>query len=105
MMQLASHADVWMNLLLMIVLVTIVSFGLQTHFQPRLDPTRAALLYLVEPIFAAGYAWVMAGKSLAPLAVAGAGLIVVANLMVEIIQSRRRSTADIDPGAGAAIID
>ena len=105
---LALHPDVRLNLLLMIVLVTICAFGLQTHFQPRVDPTRAALLYLVEPIFAASYAWVMAGKALAPIAVAGAALIVLANLLVEILQSRRPRPTDEPPtnaGTGPAVID
>ena len=104
----AFHPDVRLNLLLMIVLGTICAFGLQTHFQPRIDPTRAALLYLVEPIFAASYAWVMAGKALATIAVAGAALIVLANLLVEILQSRRPRPIDEPPpdaGAGAAVMD
>ena len=100
--ELALHPDVRLNLLLMIVLVTICAFGLQTHFQPRIDPTRAALLYLVEPIFAAGYAWVMAGRGLATIAVAGAALILLANVMVEIIQSRCRPA--MDAGSGPAIV-
>lgn len=100
---LALHPDVRLNLLLMIVLVTICAFGLQTHFQPRIDPTRAALLYLVEPIFAAAYAWVMAGRGLATIALLGAGLILLANVLVEIIQSRRKPA--LDAGSGPAIVD
>jgi drug/metabolite transporter (DMT)-like permease len=95
------------NLALMIVLVTIGAFGLQTHFQPRLDPTRAALLYLMEPIFASLYAWQITGRGLAPLAAMGAGLILVANVLVEVLQSRRRQrgAGTIDAGFGAVIID
>ena len=103
--ELALHADARWNLLLMIVLVTICAFGLQTHFQPRIDPTRAALLYLVEPIFAAAYAWIFAGRGLAAIAAAGAGLILAANVMVEMIQSRRRSRPLMDAGQGPAIVD
>lgn len=100
--------EIGINLVLMIVLVTVGAFGLQTHFQPRLDPTRAALLYLVEPVFAAAYAWIVGGHKLATPALAGAALILAANAMVEVIQSRRGKTAQpptIDPGSGPAIID
>ena len=59
---LATAPGVGLNLALMIVFVTICAFGLQTFFQPFIDPTRAALLYLVEPIFAALYPWVTEGR-------------------------------------------
>ena len=103
---LAIAPDIGLNLLLMILLVTVGAFGLQMHFQPRLDPTRAALLYLCEPVFASVYAWLAAGRGLAPLAAAGAGLILVANVLVELIQSKKpRKTGEIDAGVGAAIVD
>jgi drug/metabolite transporter (DMT)-like permease len=98
--------QIGVNLILMVILVTVGAFGLQTHFQPRLDPTRAALLYLMEPIFASAYAWVATGRGLSPLAAAGAGLILVANVLVELIQSKNaRETGQIDAGTGAAILD
>ena len=88
------------------ILVTVGAFGLQTHFQPHIDPTRAALLYLVEPIFASLYAWLATGRGLSPLAAAGAGLILIANVLVELIQSKTvRQTGQIDAGAGAAVLD
>jgi drug/metabolite transporter (DMT)-like permease len=95
------------NLALMVVLVTVGAFGLQTHFQPRLDPTRAALLYLVEPVFAAAYAWIVGGHALGATATAGAGLILAANALVEVLQSRRRGAHEriADAGTGPAIID
>ena len=103
---LAVSSDIGLNLLLMILLVTVGAFGLQMHFQPRLDPTRAALLYLCEPVFASLYAWLAAGRGLAPLAAAGAGLILVANVLVELIRSKKpRKTGEIDAGVGAAIVD
>jgi drug/metabolite transporter (DMT)-like permease len=106
-MQLIRLPDIGVNLALMIVLVTVGAFGLQTHFQPRLDPTRAALLYLAEPVFAAAYAWIVGGHALGATATAGALLILAANAMVEIIQSRRARAGAIslDAGSGPAIID
>lgn len=105
-LELLLAPDIRLNLLLMVVLVTIAAFGLQTHFQPRLDPTRAALLYLVEPVFAAGYAWVARGSGLESMAIAGAALILGANVLVELLQSRRAAKDPaIDAGSGPAVVD
>jgi drug/metabolite transporter (DMT)-like permease len=59
-------------------------------FQPRIDPTRAALIYLMEPVFAAAYAWAARGSGLTVQALTGAALILVANFLVEFIRSRAR---------------
>ena len=105
-LQLMTAPGVGLNLLLMIFFVTICAFGLQTFFQPSIDPTRAALLYLVEPIFAALYPWVTQGRGLTAIATAGAILILLANVLVELLQSRRAArTGSIDPGEGPAIVD
>jgi drug/metabolite transporter (DMT)-like permease len=100
-----TSPGVALNLALMICFVTIGAFGLQTFFQPYIDPTRAALLYLVEPIFAALYPWITKGHGLTATASAGAALILVANVLVEVLQSRRAGGKTLDPGEGAAIVD
>jgi drug/metabolite transporter (DMT)-like permease len=102
---LMTAPGVGLNLALMILFVTIGAFGLQTFFQPSIDPTRAALLYLVEPIFAALYPWLTEGRGLTAIATAGALLILVANVLVELLQSRRRDRRSVDPGEGPAIVD
>ena len=83
-----THA--WLNLALLTIFTTLTAFGLLTHYQPRLDATRAALIYLLEPIFAAIYAFIAAGHRLGRLAIAGAGLILIANVFVELILARKR---------------
>lgn len=77
--------DVWLNLLLLTTFTTLTAFGLLTHFQPRLDATRAALIYLLEPIFAAIYAAFAMHALPSPLAMFGAALILIANVLVELI--------------------
>jgi drug/metabolite transporter (DMT)-like permease len=107
--QLVATPGIGWNLLLMVTLVTIGSYGLQTHFQPHVDPTRAVLLYLCEPIFASVYAWLMAGRGLGMIAIAGAALILIANGLVELIQARRaRAKGEkppIEAAAGPAVVD
>lgn len=92
---------VWMNVALLAVFTTIGSFGLLNFFQPKVDPTRAALIYLVEPIFAAGYAYLATGRGLTSgIEITGAVLILAANVVVELreAQLRRRMTPAPDVG-------
>jgi drug/metabolite transporter (DMT)-like permease len=85
---LATSTTVWIDVLLLVVISTMAAFGLMFHFQPRLDPTRAALLYLAEPIFAALFAYLTIGRSLSPIALCGAALLLIANGLVEILARR-----------------
>ena len=85
---LLSEPAVFVNLALLAIFTTVMAFGLLTHFQPRLDATRAALIYLIEPVIAAIYAAIAVGRSVRPLAIVGAILILAANAFVEFILSR-----------------
>lgn len=77
------------NLILLVVFSTLIAFGLMIFFQPKVDPTRAALIYLTEPVFAALFAWAITGRGLGAAGVAGAGLIIAANSLVEWLQARK----------------
>jgi drug/metabolite transporter (DMT)-like permease len=78
-------SELWPYVALLITVSTMAAFGLMFYFQPKLDPTRAALIYLAEPIFAALYAYVAVGRTLSLSGLLGAGLILTANVLVEII--------------------
>jgi drug/metabolite transporter (DMT)-like permease len=86
--------EVWQNVLLLMVFTTLLAFGLLTFFQPRIDPTRAALVYLAEPIFATIYAALFAGHRAGGQTLVGAALILLANVLVEIVSSRVRGSAE-----------
>jgi drug/metabolite transporter (DMT)-like permease len=98
-MELLVMPKIGVNVALLAGLPSIVSYGIQFRFQPRIDPTRAALIYLIEPVVAALYAFVATGRGLGWLAVVGAGLILAANLLVEVLKSRgagrRRNSATV----------
>jgi len=83
--------EVWLNTLLLTLFPTLIAFSLLTFFQPKVDPTRAALIYLAEPVFATIYAAVVAGHRTGPTALAGAGLILAANALVEVLSARGRA--------------
>lgn len=90
---LATRA-VWGNVLLLAVFPTLIAFSLLTFFQPKVDPTQAALIYLAEPVFATAYAAVAAGHRIGKTALAGAALILLANALVEVLSARRRGAPE-----------
>ena len=90
-----ASPDVWRNVLLLMLFPTLGAFGLLTHFQHRLDATRAALIYLLEPVIAAAYAALAAHRQLGRLTLVGAGLILTANLLAEVIAARKPAEATV----------
>lgn len=73
-----------LEMLLLIVAPTLISFGLMSRYQRDVAPARAALIYMLEPVFAAVFAWAIAGKALGANVMIGAGLILLANVVVEL---------------------
>lgn len=85
-------------LLITAVLATTGTTWLQLRFQPRVDPTRAALVYATEPLFATGFSWLFTGEVLPPSGWLGGGLIVAGMVMSEL-----GSRSPGDP-AGATVV-
>jgi drug/metabolite transporter (DMT)-like permease len=107
-----TESQLWLYVPLLIVISTMAAFGLMFYFQPKLDPTHAALIYLAEPIFAALYAYVAMGKGLSAGAMLGASLILAANALVELMewhQKRRSRRAmarpSVTPSCTATVLD
>jgi drug/metabolite transporter (DMT)-like permease len=71
-------------LLLTSMLATAFAFTIQTWAQQFTTPTRTALIFSTEPVFAALTSFVVAGEVLGPRAMAGAGLILAGILSVEL---------------------
>jgi drug/metabolite transporter (DMT)-like permease len=88
--EIVTSAGIWLYLVLLIVISTMTAFGLMFYFQPKIDPTRAALIYLAEPVFAALYAYMAVGRGLRAIAFVGAGLILGANVLVELLERRMK---------------
>jgi drug/metabolite transporter (DMT)-like permease len=95
-------SELWLHVVPLIVVSTMGAFGLMFYFQPKLDPTRAALTYLAEPIFAALYAYVAVGRTLSAIALLGAGLILAANVLVEILERRAKRRVVVATSAHVA---
>ncbi|CAN5613432.1 DMT family transporter [soil metagenome] len=82
--------DVWLHWALLIVVPTLIAYGILTIYQPRIDATRAALIYLMEPIFASLYAFVFIHRGLGVVQLLGAATILLANLLAELVEMRAR---------------
>jgi drug/metabolite transporter (DMT)-like permease len=86
--QIISSAAIRLPVVQLIFVSTMIAFGFMFYYQPKLDPARAALIYLAEPIFAAFYAYLAVGRTLSPIAMIGAALILAANILVEYLERR-----------------
>ena len=76
-------AGVWGALALTAPAATAVAFVVQTWAQSLLSATRAAVIMIMEPVFAAVFGAVFAGDSLSGRSLAGGALVLVAMLLVE----------------------
>ena len=56
---------------------------LQLRFQPKVEPTRAALIYTTEPVFAALFSWLLFAERLPATGWLGGGLIVLGMVLAE----------------------
>ncbi|MFN3375206.1 MAG: DMT family transporter [Burkholderiaceae bacterium] len=68
----------WMALLYLGLLASVVVVTLQAWGQQRVDAMRSAIVFGLEPVFAALTAWVLLGERLGWAGTAGAALIVLA---------------------------
>lgn len=66
------------------VFATAYAFWAMTTFQNRTTPTRAALIYTLEPVFAAIFSVWLAGDRLSSIGWAGGVLIVVGMIVAEV---------------------
>ena len=77
-------SDVWIALAVTSLLATALAFFVQSWAQRWSSPTRTALIFSMEPVFAWATSYVVAREVLSARAIAGAGLILAGILMVEL---------------------
>src|SRR5579883_270684 len=83
-------ADVWIALAVTGLLATALAFFVQTWAQRWSSPTRTALIFSTEPVFAWATSYVVAREVLPARAIAGAAMILVGILLVELKPLRAR---------------
>jgi drug/metabolite transporter (DMT)-like permease len=77
------------DMLPLIVISSLGAFGLANHYQPFLPPHKSVVIYLFEPVLAAAFAWAfVANRAMSPLQIVGAGLILAANLLADLLPAR-----------------
>jgi drug/metabolite transporter (DMT)-like permease len=82
--RLAWNAAVVTALLVTSLLATAVAFAVQSWAQQFTTPTRTALIFSLEPVFAWVTSFLLAGETLSPRATTGAILILAGILFVEL---------------------
>ena len=78
----------WFGLLSTAVFATALSFLLYTWAQKHTTAARTALIFALEPVFAGLTAWIVAGEAWTARSLAGAALILVGIVLVEVKPSR-----------------
>ena len=82
--------NVWIALLVTSLLATALAFSVQTWAQRWSSPTRTALIFSMEPVFAWATSYVLAGELLSRRGTMGAVLILAGILLVELKPMRFR---------------
>jgi drug/metabolite transporter (DMT)-like permease len=83
--------NVWVALAVTSLLATALAFSVQTWAQRWSSPTRTALIFSLEPVFAWLTSYLVAGEVLSHRGMAGAALILAGILMVELKPFRAAS--------------
>lgn len=83
-----TSAEVLRALLFCALVATVGTFWLQTRYQPRTTPQRAALIFALEPVFATVFGWWMLNEGLNASGMVGAGLILAAVVGSEVFAGR-----------------
>ncbi len=91
---------------------SIVAITIMNRFQREIPPTRAAVLYTLEPVFAAAFAALLVGEEMTFRKLAGGAVIVAGNLVCELFRAGTKAPPVTEtagggggpgsPGAGAA---
>lgn len=83
--------DLWIALAVTSLFATALAFAVQTWAQRWSSPTRTALIFSTEPVFAWATSYALAGELLSRRATIGAALILAGILLVELKPLRIRT--------------
>jgi len=71
-------------LLYLTIFATVIAISVQVRYQKDTTPTRSAIIFSIEPVLAAGFAYLLLGEILGPWGLLGGALIVVGVLVSEL---------------------
>jgi drug/metabolite transporter (DMT)-like permease len=81
----APPAEIWGALVVTGVVASTLAYFVQTTAQRHLSAVRAAIILTLEPVFAGLFGYLLAGDRLGATQIAGAGLILGAVLLSEVV--------------------
>lgn len=85
--------QVWLAIIFLAVVATALVLVLQNTAQKVVSPHTAALIFVLEPVFAAVFGWLLLGEQLGLFGWLG-GLLVLLGMLVSEFRPVRRSVAD-----------
>jgi drug/metabolite transporter (DMT)-like permease len=85
----------WLGILATGAFATAFALVLQTWAQSLISPTKAGIIYTLEPAFAALFAF-LGGEHVGPSTLEGGSLVVLAMVMVELRPNMRDDDADLE---------
>ena len=86
-----SSFTLWGNILFLSLLGSVVAVYIMTRYQNSVTPTRAAILYALEPVFSVILAVFILGELFSTTQVFGAALILGGVLLSEVLEIRQSS--------------
>lgn len=99
------HPELFWTLAVCVLVATVFAFLVQTTMQKFISPAHTALIFCMEPVFAAGYAYYAAGERLGVFGMAGAVLILAGMLVSELLpdESEAKREQAVAEGQGGAV--
>lgn len=91
-------ASVWWAIIYLAIVATALVLVLQNTAQKVVPPHTAALIFVLEPVFASLFGWVMLGEQLGLMGWIG-GLLVVAGMVVGEIRPAAKASAQVQEAA------
>jgi len=85
--------NAWGVLVFLAVFPTLTAFYIQMLAQKGSTPFKAGLIFTLEPVFAAAFAWTLGGEIFVPMKAAGGSLIVLGMIMGELSKAYSGRTA------------
>ncbi len=80
-------AEVWWGLLYLGAVASAATFFLQALAQSHVSAAQAAVIYAMEPVFAAAFGWWYIGEQMTPLALLGGALVIAAVILSQRAES------------------
>ena len=88
--QLPGSLEDWLTMVYLAVIAGAMTMVLQTWAQARVEPSRAAVIMAMEPVWAAGFAVALGGERITGRMIIGGLAILAAMYLVEVAPQRRR---------------